>query len=162
MKRLILAILGILILTAGAAMAQSTINTAAPGPTQQQEPGQTNNNLPNPGHPIAAPGAVQAQPLTEHGTTEGTATESMQREQSSTATTSTTPSTTTTTTTTTATGSTSGSAYDSTTPSTDTTTDTTTSGDTGSLPATGSEMPLVGLIGLASLGAALALRALRN
>lgn len=160
MKRLILAILGMLILTAGAAMAQSTINTPAPGATQEKEPGQTNNNLPNPGHPIAAPGAVQAEPVTENGTTEGTATESMAREDSSTTTTAVAPTATTTTTTT------KTDSYGTTTPPTTSTSveakDTTTADDAGSLPKTGSEMPLFALIGFASLGAALALRALRG
>jgi hypothetical protein len=50
MKRLVLSILAIFLLTAGAAMAQSA-NTTAPGPTQQREPGQNSNNLPNPGNP---------------------------------------------------------------------------------------------------------------
>jgi hypothetical protein len=77
MKRQILSIATVLALTAaGATFAQSTINTTAPGPTQQQEPGQTNNNLPNPGNPQTDlqrnRGTVQ-----ENGTVEGTATESI-------------------------------------------------------------------------------------
>jgi hypothetical protein len=66
----------ILALTTGAAFAQSTINTPAPGPTQQLEPGQTNNNLPNPGNPVEV-GPEGQQPLQEQGTVEGTATESI-------------------------------------------------------------------------------------
>lgn len=50
MKRVILSILAIFLLTAGVALAQSA-NTTAPGPTVQREPGQTSNNLPNPGNP---------------------------------------------------------------------------------------------------------------
>lgn len=50
MKRIVLSILAIFLLTAGAALAQSA-NTTAPGPTVQREPGQTSNNLPNPGNP---------------------------------------------------------------------------------------------------------------
>ena len=76
MKRSTLAIFAALALTASVATAQSTINTTAPGPTQQQEPGQTNNNLPNPGNPQTDlqrnRGTVQ-----ENGTVEGTATESI-------------------------------------------------------------------------------------
>jgi hypothetical protein len=77
MKRQILSVATVLALTAaGATFAQSTINTTAPGPTQQQEPGQTNNNLPNPGNPQTDlqrnRGTVQ-----ENGTVEGTAAESI-------------------------------------------------------------------------------------
>jgi hypothetical protein len=77
MKRQILSIATVLALTAaGATFAQSTINTTAPGPTQQREPGQTNNNLPNPGNPQTDlqnnRGTVQ-----ENGTVEGTASESI-------------------------------------------------------------------------------------
>jgi hypothetical protein len=75
MKRLVFSILMILALTAGATFAQSTINTTPPGPTQQQEPGLTNNNLPNPGNPVPTPQAEQ--PVQEQGTVEGTATESV-------------------------------------------------------------------------------------
>ena len=81
MKRLVFSILMILALTAGATFAQSTLNTAPPGPTQQQEPGLTNNNLPNPGNPVPTPQAQQ--PVQEQGTVEGTATESMTGTQGS-------------------------------------------------------------------------------
>ena len=50
MKRAILSILAIFLLTTGVAFAQSA-NTTAPGPTVQREPGLTSNNLPNPGNP---------------------------------------------------------------------------------------------------------------
>lgn len=52
MKNTILSLATVLALTAaGALVAQNPQNTTAPGPTTQQEPGQTNNNLPNPGNP---------------------------------------------------------------------------------------------------------------
>lgn len=75
MKRMILSVLAIFLLTAGAAMAQSA-NTTAPGPTQQREPGQTSNNLPNPGNPQTD--LSNNDTYTEGGTVEGTANESMQ------------------------------------------------------------------------------------
>jgi len=80
MKRIVFSILMILALTAGVTYAQSTINTPAPGPTQQQEPGQTNNNLPNPGNPTPLANQNQ-QPVQEQGTVEGTAAESMDNTQ---------------------------------------------------------------------------------
>src|SRR6266849_4719399 len=50
MKRQILSLATALVLmTAGAVFAQSTLNTTAPGPSQETKPGQTNNNLQNPG-----------------------------------------------------------------------------------------------------------------
>ncbi len=80
MKRQILSIATMLALTAaGATFAQSTLNTTAPGPTQQQEPGQTNNNLPNPGNPVPTPS--NQQPVQEQGTVSGTATESLNNNQ---------------------------------------------------------------------------------
>ena len=80
MKRQILSIATVLALTAaGAGFAQSTLNTTAPGPTQQQEPGQTNNNLPNPGNPVPTP--TNQQPVQEQGTVSGTATESLTNTQ---------------------------------------------------------------------------------
>ena len=75
MKRMILSVLAIFLLTTGAAVAQ-TANTTAPGPTQQREPGQTNNNLPNPGNPQTD--LSNNDTYTEGGTVEGTANESMQ------------------------------------------------------------------------------------
>jgi hypothetical protein len=83
MKRLVFSILMILALTAGATFAQSTLNTTPPGPTQQQEPGLTNNNLPNPGTPVPTPQAERQQPVQEQGTVEGTATESINGAQGS-------------------------------------------------------------------------------
>jgi hypothetical protein len=74
MKKSVLSILATFLLTAGAAMAQSA-NTTAPGPTQQREPGQTSNNLPNPGNPQTD--LSHNNTYTEGGTVEGTANESM-------------------------------------------------------------------------------------
>jgi hypothetical protein len=83
MKRLVFSILMILALTAGAAFAQSPINTTAPGPTVEKEPGQTNNDLPNPGNPQTQVNTAptQQQPVQEQGTVEGTATESLNNQQ---------------------------------------------------------------------------------
>jgi LPXTG-motif cell wall-anchored protein len=155
MKRYILAGSTMFLLTAGAAMAQNPLNTTAPGPTQEKLPGQTNNDLPNPGHPIAAPTGVKTQPVTENGTTEGTAAESMQRDQTGTTgsmgtTTGTMDNSTSTTTTTTTTG------------MNDTTGTSTTHVRAHRLPRTGSEMPLVALLGLTSLAGFAVLRASRN
>jgi LPXTG-motif cell wall-anchored protein len=167
---MVFSVLMILALTAGATYAQSTINTTAPGPTQQQEPGQTNNNLPNPGNPVQV--GPQNQPVREQGTVEGTATESMTGTQGSNTTgnvTGTMPET--------ETGS--GMDVDVDTGSrangavdvdvnstTDADTDASGINETGSLdndtdtslPSTGSELPLVGLIGLLALAAAFAVR----
>jgi LPXTG-motif cell wall-anchored protein len=205
MKRLVFSILMILALTTGAAFAQSTINTTPPGPTQQQEPGLTNNNLPNPGNPQTQAGneSGQSQPVQEEGTVEGTATESINNEatgdetqDNTTGTLNTTGSTGSTTGTMNTTGTTgttnlqnetetgtgvdvdvdtganaSGAMDVDVSSTTDADTDasgvdetgsldqeTTYSGDTDSLPATGSELPLLGLIGLLALAAAFAVR----
>ena len=168
-KRLVFSILMILALTAGAAFAQSTINTPAPGPTQQAEPGQTNNNLPNPGNPI--PLANQNEPLQEQGTGEGTAAESLNNTQggNTTGTMGTMPETET------GTGvdvdvDTGANAAGAVDVDVNSTTDADTdasgidetaglSGDTDtSLPGTASELPLLGLIGLLALAAAFAVR----
>jgi len=74
MKKSLLSILAVFLLTAGVAMAQSA-NTTAPGPTQQREPGQNSNNLPNPGNPQTD--LSNNDTYTEGGTVEGTANESM-------------------------------------------------------------------------------------
>jgi LPXTG-motif cell wall-anchored protein len=166
MKRPILILAAVLALVfAGVVFAQSPQNTTAPGPTQQLEPGQTNNDLPNPGNPQTQVGAHNPT-VQEQGTVEGSATESMTGQQGAntagqvgtapttetTTTTETTPTTTTTTETTpttttetTTTGTYSGSA--------DTTTST-----TNALPSTASDLPTVALIGLLALGAAFVLR----
>jgi LPXTG-motif cell wall-anchored protein len=174
MKRFILATSTMFLLTAGAAMAQNPLNTTAPGASQETKPGQTNNDLQNPGNPQAK---QNVRPVTENGTTEGTATESMQRDQgTSNGTTGTTTGTMSngTTTGTTGTmdnsnsnsgyGTTTGSTTGSTTSSDMSTTSTSTSTTTRShrLPRTGSEMPLVALIGLASLAAFAGVRASRR
>jgi LPXTG-motif cell wall-anchored protein len=189
MKRLVFSILMILALTTGAAFAQSTINTAPPGPTQQQEPGLTNNNLPNPGNPQTQVGneSGQSQPVQEEGTVEGTATESINNEATGDETQSnTTGNVTGTTGTMNTTGSSnlqnetetgtgvdvdvdtganaSGAMDVDVSSTTDADTDASGVDETGSLdnedslPATGSELPLLGLIGLLALAAAFAVR----
>jgi LPXTG-motif cell wall-anchored protein len=143
MKRQILTFAAVLALVfAGAVFAQSPQNTTAPGPTQEQEPGLTNNDLPNPGNP---------QTQVNH---QNTATESMSQEQAAPAeeqAPASATSTTTTTTETSATGSTE-SAED-----TGSTTET-----SEALPQTASDLPTVALIGLLSLGAAFLLRYARR
>lgn len=205
MKRMILSVLAIFLLTAGAAMAQSA-NTTAPGPTQQREPGQTSNNLPNPGNPQTD--LSNNDTYTEGGTVEGTANESMQGTAGSQTTgnvgTTGTTGTTTGTATGTATGTTTGTATGtatgvtsetedaegmdvdvdtgsnaaglvdvdvSTTADADTdasgidetgtesTTDTT---ETGALPETASELPLLAIAGLLALASAFMVRFARR
>lgn len=177
MKRLVFSILMVLALTASAAFAQSTINTPAPGPTQQLEPGQTNNNLPNPGTPVEVGPEAEQQPLQEQGTVEGTATESITNEQGANTTgTMTAPETETGTgvdvdvdtganaagavdvdVTSTTDADTDASGIDET-GGLDNETETGLENDTDSLPATASELPLVALIGLLALAAAFAVR----
>lgn len=71
MKRL--SILAIFLLTAGVALAQNA-NTTAPGPTAQREPGLTSNNMPNPGNPQTdLSNQNQTQPAPVTGTTGTTA-----------------------------------------------------------------------------------------
>ena len=68
MKRNILILASMLaLLVVGSAFAQSTLNTTAPGPTQQAEPGQTNNNLPNPGNRPVPPEPGSAGPGERYG-----------------------------------------------------------------------------------------------
>lgn len=158
MKRPILILAAVLALVfAGAVFAQSPQNTTAPGPTTQQEPGLTNNDMPNPGNPQTQVGN-QNKPVEEHGTVEGTATESIHQEQApapTTTTTTTTPTTDTSTTTgtTTSTTDTTATGTGAYAGSADTTTSTTTT-----LPKTASDLPTVALIGLLALGAAFVLR----
>ncbi len=158
MKRLTLTTAVLAILMAPAAFAQSTLNTTAPGASQETKPGQTNNNLQNPGsmHQQTTTTTTQTQqPSTTPDSTTGT----MNND------TSTAPSTDTTTTT--------GTTYNSTAPSTDTTTGTMNNTDTtgsynGStsttttsskrLPKTASDLPMVAMAGLLALFAASALR----
>lgn len=202
MKRLVLSILAIFLLTAGAAIAQGP-NTTAPGPTQQREPGQQSNNLPNPGNPQTQVG-VQNDTFSEEGTVEGTANESMAREEGTTTDTRTGTTTQTTGTGTTGTGTTgtttgtygtgstnlrneteTGTGMDvdvdtganaagavdvDVNSTTDADTDasgidetgTDTMSDTGSLPDTASELPLLAIAGLLALASAFMVRRARN
>lgn len=180
MKRMVLSTLTMLALTTGVAFAQGP-NTTPPGPTQQQEPGLTSNNLPNPGNPQTQVGneSGQSAPVMEEGTVSGTATESINNADQSN-------------TTGPVTGTTGSSALQnepeegmdvdvdtganaagavdvdvSTTSDADTdasgvneTGESTTGydADSDSLPATGSKLPLFGLLGLLALGAAFVVR----
>ncbi len=193
MKRMTLSALAIFLLTSGAAMAQSA-NTTAPGPTQQREPGQTNNNLPNPGNPQTD--LSNNDTYTEGGTVEGTANESMQGTAGSQTTgnvggTTGTMGTTTGTTTGTATGTTnlqnepeegmdvdvdtgsnaagaidvdvnSTSDADTDASGINETGENTMSTDTGALPDTASELPLLAIAGLLALASAFMVRRARN
>ena len=202
MRRMILSVLAIFLLTAGVAMAQNA-NTTAPGPTQQREPGQTSNNLPNPGNPQTD--LSNNDTYTEGGTVEGTANESMQGTAGSQTTGNVEGTTGTTGTTTGTTGVTSETEdaegmdvdidtganaagavdvdvtrdADSDTSATgvnelgldndqndqdtmDTTTGGTTYGDTGSLPDTAGELPLLALAGLLALASAFMVRFARR
>jgi cobalamin biosynthesis Mg chelatase CobN len=184
MKRHILIIASVLaLLLAGAVFAQSPQNTTAPGPTQQREPGQTNNNLPNPGNPqtdLTNRQTTTPPANTTSGTVEGSAAESIDRtQQGNTTGTTTTPPADTTgtmndqtgtttgttgtmndqtgTTTTGTTGTYSGTATD--------TTSGTSSYDTnaaGTLPSTASPLPALILFGLLALGTAFAVRIYRK
>ena len=197
MKRLVFSILTVCALTTGVAYAQGP-NTTPPGPTQQAEPGLTNNNLPNPGNPQTQVGneSGQSAPVMEEGTVEGTATESINNADQSNTTgrvTGTTGSGTTGSATGSTTGSMTGSSAlqnepeegmdvdvdtganaagavdvdvnstsdaDTDASGVDETGESTTgySSDNDSLPATGSELPLLGLLGLLALGAAFVVR----
>ena len=153
MKRQILTIAAVLALVfAGAVFAQSA-NTTAPGPTLQQEPGLTNNNMPNPGNPVPDPnagtlttGQAPATDTTLHPETEST-TGPVDVDVD--------------------TGAKAEGAVDvdvTTTPDADTdasgsgTETTSTSDDTNALPSTASDLPTVALLGLLALGAAFVLR----
>jgi cell division protein FtsN len=157
MKRLILCMLAIFLLTAGAVMAQ-TANTTAPGPTVQREPGQASNNLPNPGNPQTdlsnrdtynqqtqptgvAPETEPAEGMDVDVDTGAKAEGAVDVDVSSTADTDT-----------------DASGIDE----TGTDTSTTTSTDTGALPDTAGELPLVLLTGLLALATAVTLRVRRN
>jgi LPXTG-motif cell wall-anchored protein len=159
MKRQILTMAAVLALVfAGAVFAQSPQNTTAPGPTTQQEPGLTNNNLPNPGNPVTLNEPAQQEPAT---TAEpGVAPETEQGEGMDVDV---------------DTGSRAEGAVDlDVTSTTDADTDasgidetqtdtyTGTAADSDSLPATASELPTMALIGLLALGAAFLVRARRH
>jgi LPXTG-motif cell wall-anchored protein len=164
MNRSTLAIFAALTLTASGAMAQSTINTTAPGPTQQQEPGQTNNNLPNPGNPQtqldrSRPVVDETNTMGTTGqstTTTGTQTGQVQTETSTTGTMETDVDVETDANTTGSTMDDQG-TYSGSTPST-TATDSQSYAGGETLPNTGSELPLVAMIGLLALGAAFTVR----
>lgn len=170
MKRQILIVASVLaLLLAGAVFAQSPQNTTAPGPTQQREPGQTNNNLPNPGNPQTDLSNRQTTGTnTTSGTVEGSAAESMDRTQQGNTTGTTPPADTTPP----ATTLNNEDVTTTTPPTTETTTETTTSttygndtnaADTSStLPSTASELPALALLGLLALGTAFAVRAYRK
>src|SRR5689334_13329900 len=87
MKRYILSTATVLALSAGALFAQSTLNTTAPGPSQETKPGQTNNNLQNPGSNMQQGVPNQNGTYQENGTVEGTAVESNQGQGTTTGTT---------------------------------------------------------------------------
>lgn len=153
MNRLILSILAIFLLTAGAALAQSA-NTTAPGPTVQREPGQVSNNLPNPGNPqtdlsrtttapqdqTLAPETEEAEGMDVDVDTGAKAEGAVDVDVSSTADTDT-----------------DASGVDETGTYGDT--DTT---DTGALPDTAGELPLLVLAGLLALASAFMVRLRRN
>lgn len=160
MKRMILTIATVMVLTtAGALVAQSPQNTTAPGPTQQLEPGLTNNNLPNPGNPVEVGPQAQTPPLQEQGTVSGTATESITGNQGANTT-----------------GQVTGTPTDQNLEETDTTDTTTgtmddqsatgtytgTADDSDTLPATASELPTMALLGLLALAGACLMRARRH
>lgn len=173
MKRLTLMTALLATLAAPALFAQSTLNTTAPGPSMETKPGQTNNNLQNPGsnmqQPAAQTGTVTtttttgtstatdttapAAPLNNDSTTGTTGT---LNNDSTTGTTTGTMNNDSTTGTTTGTGSYNGSsATGAGTSTTDTTTSTTSS---TSLPRTASELPTVAIAGLLALAAFFAVR----
>lgn len=185
MKRFTL-MLALLALMAAPVLAQSTLNTNAPGPSQETKPGQTNNNLQNPGANMQQPAQNQNGTYQEHGTVQGTTNESVtgtndlnNQTGTSTGVNGTTPTTTTTpapapettgTTTGTMSNDTSMSTGSSTTGTTTTTTtdttgsysgnaaDTATSSTPESLPKTASDLPTVALAGLLALAAFFAVR----
>jgi hypothetical protein len=156
MKRQILSLATALVLTTGGAIfAQSTLNTQAPGPSQETKPGQTNNNLQNPGS------HMQQQPTTTTTTTvpSTATTTSTDMNNDSTVTppadtTTTTPpvdTTTTTTTTTPTTGTYNNGSVDTSTTSTTTA--------PANLPKTASDLPTVALMGLLALSGFFGVRA---
>lgn len=166
MKRVILSILAICLLTTGVALAQSA-NTTAPGPTVQREPGQTSNNLPNPGNPqtdLSRPnepapvtGATTLQNETEPAEGMDVDIDTGERAEGAVDVD----------VSTTADSDTDASGIDETgtgpateTGSTDTTYDSDT--DTGALPDTAGEMPLVILAGLLALASAFMVRLARR
>jgi len=158
MKRQILSLATALVLTTGGDIfAQSTLNTTAPGPSQETKPGQTNNNLQNPGskmqqQPTTTTTTTTTAPATDTTTTTGTMNnDSTMTPPADTTTTTTAPVDTTTTTTPTY-NSNSGSSMD-------TTTSTTTTSTPSHLPKTASDLPSVALLGLLALSGYFGVRA---
>ena len=132
MRKLIVPVLALFVLLpVGAALAQGP-EMQPPGPTVQKSPGLTNNNLPNPN----SADEQKPQPLNTQTTT---------------------PVDTTTQTTTTTT-TTMDDPADTTTNTADTMDTTTDTADSTTLPATGSKLPLVGLVGLLALAGAVVIR----
>jgi LPXTG-motif cell wall-anchored protein len=160
MKRQILSLATALVLTTGGAIfAQSTLNTQAPGPSQETKPGQTNNNLQNPGSNMQKPSTTTTTTTSTVPSTATTTSTDMNNDSTvtppadtTTTTTTTTPTTDTTTTTPTynSNSGTTGSTMDNT--STTTTTPT-------KLPKTASDMPTVALMGLLALSGFFGVRA---
>jgi LPXTG-motif cell wall-anchored protein len=154
MKRFTFLTLALLIAITGAAWAQSPTTSAPTGQSMQTEPQPANNDLRNPGNPQ---NQVGIPPKTNTETTGTTTTTT-----DTTGTTGTTGSTTDTTGTTGMTGTTGSTSMDTTgsTTSSDTTgtTSSTTTTESTKLPRTGSEMPLVGIIGLLALVSAFGVR----
>lgn len=158
MKRQILSLATALVLTTGGAIfAQSTLNTTAPGPSQETKPGQTNNNLQNPGSNMQKPATTTTTTTTVPVTETTTPTDTMNNDTTMTppappvdTTTTTAPPVDTTTTAPTY-NSNSGSSVDTTT--------TTTTSTPSSLPKTASDLPSVALMGLLALSGFFGVRA---
>ncbi|HSR93043.1 MAG TPA: hypothetical protein VLK88_17185 [Gemmatimonadales bacterium] len=138
MKRQILSLATALVLmSAGAVFAQSSLNTTAPGPSQETKPGQTNNNLQNPGSHNQQPTTTTTTTTTVPSTATATSTDMNNDSTSSTVT----------------------PPADTATTATSTSTDTTSSTTTSStLPKTASDLPTVALMGLLALSGFFAVR----
>jgi len=171
MKRLTLMTALLATLAAPALFAQSTLNTTAPGPSMESKPGQTNNNLQNPGSNMQRP-ADQTGTVTTTTTGASTATETtgttgtmsndsttgtLNNNDTTTGTTTGTMNNDSTTGTTTGTGSYNGSSSLGAGTSTTDTTHTSTTASTR-LPRTASELPTVAIAGLLALAAFFAVR----
>lgn len=159
MKRQILSLATALVLTTGGAIfAQSTLNTTAPGPSTETKPGQTNNNLQNPGSNMQKPATTTTTTAPSTDTTTDNMNNgnmnngSMNNGTMNNDTAMTPPADTTTTAPTAPTyNSNSGSSMDSTT--------STTTRSHRRLPKTASELPTVALMGLLALSGFFGLRA---
>ena len=160
MKRLTLMTALLATLAAPALFAQSTLNTTAPGPSMETKPGQTNNNLQNPGSNMQQPANQNGTVTTTTTTGTSTATDTtppVNNDSTTGTTTGTLNNDSTGGTATTGTGSYNGSsATGAGTSTTDTTTTSTTSST--SLPRTASELPTVAIAGLLALAAFFAVR----